>query len=202
MGAHREENVDGPVNLAGFLACLKTIWNRSKIPVIVSTHPRTRNRIDTAGGFATDGDIRFMIPLGFLDYIKLQMHARCVISDSGTITEESSILCLPAITIRNAQERPEVMDEGTLIMFGVDPEQVLLAIDTVTAQRNGQGPGFRAVANYQADNFSRKVVRIILSYTGFVNRVVWHKFGWARPARARAIPAGKAGGGSQPGPGI
>lgn len=118
-----------------------------------------------------------MKPLGFLDYIKLQMHARCVISDSGTITEESSILCLPAITIRNAQERPEVMDEGTLIMFGMAPEQVLLAIDTVTAQRKGQGPGFRAVANYQADNFSRKVVRIILSYTGFVNRVVWHKFG-------------------------
>ena len=105
------------------------------------------------------------------------MHARCVISDSGTITEESSILCLPAITIRNAQERPEVMDEGTLIMFGMDPEQVLLAIDTVTAQRNEQGPGFRAVANYQVDNVSRKVVRIILSYTGFVNRVVWHKFG-------------------------
>lgn len=177
VSAHREENVDDPGNLAGFLSCLQALWNHHRLPVIVSTHPRTRSRIDAAGGFSADGDIRFMKPVGFLDYIKLQMHARCVVSDSGTITEEASILGLPAITIRNAHERPEGMDEGTLIMSGLDPERVLLAIDTVTAQKSGQGPGLRTVPDYLTDNVSRKVVRIILSYTDFVNRGVWHKPG-------------------------
>lgn len=177
ISAHREENVDDQANLEGFLACLEAIWDRYRLPVIVSTHPRTRKRIDAAGGFAAAGDIRFMKPLGFLDYVKLQKFAYCVVSDSGTITEESSILGFPAITIRNAHERPEGMDEGTLIMTGLDPGRVITAIETVTAQSSAAGNGPRIAADYDVDNVSRKVVRIILSYTDYVNRIVWRKPG-------------------------
>ena len=119
--------------------------------------------------------VRFLRPLGFLDYVKLQMHARCVISDSGTITEESSILGFPAITIRNAHERPEGMDEGTLIMAGLRSERVLKAIEVVLAHFESGARAFRLVPDYEADNVSKKVVRIILSYVGYVNRYTWRR---------------------------
>jgi UDP-N-acetylglucosamine 2-epimerase (non-hydrolysing) len=119
--------------------------------------------------------IRFLKPLGFLDYVKLQMNAFCVISDSGTITEESSILDFPAVTIRQAHERPEGMDEGTLIMCGLQAGMVLESIDVVTRQHEKDKRSFRMVADYDADNVSGKVLRIILSYTDYVNRTVWHK---------------------------
>lgn len=120
--------------------------------------------------------IEFMKPFGFIEYIKLQQNAFCVISDSGTITEESSILCFPAITIRQAHERPEGMDEGTLIMSGLKSERILDSIDIVTSQYTENKKAIHTISDYVADNVSKKVVRIILSYTDYVNRTVWHKF--------------------------
>lgn len=174
VSAHREENIDDPRNFAGFLASLVAIHKHWKLPVVVSTHPRTRKRLQESDVRLGSG-IRFLKPLGFLDYVKLQMNARCVVSDSGTITEESSILDFPAITIRQAHERPEGMDEGTLIMCGLKPESVISAIATVLAQRKSGGTNFRIVEDYRADNVSGKIVRIILSYTEYVNRTVWRK---------------------------
>jgi UDP-N-acetylglucosamine 2-epimerase (non-hydrolysing) len=124
----------------------------------------------------TDPLIRFLKPLGFFDYVKLQMHAFCVVSDSGTITEESSILNFPAVTIRQAHERPEGMEEGVLIMCGLKAEKVMEAIAIVTAQHSRQVRQFRVVQDYDVDNVSKKVVRIILSYNDYVNRVIWKKY--------------------------
>ena len=175
VSAHREENVDDPSSLGALLECLDAIWKTYKLPVIVSTHPRTRKRLDANAGGAIKGDIRFLKPLGFLDYVKLQLHARCVVSDSGTITEEASILGVPAITIRNVHERPEGMDEGVLIMSGLDPSRTLQAIRVVIAQHVAKREPSRVVDDYDVDLVSQKVVRIILSYTDYVNRVVWRK---------------------------
>jgi len=175
VSAHREENVDSEENFSHFLASLNAIAARYDQPVIVSTHPRTRKRMETLGVADMDKRIRFLKPLGFLDYVKLQMQARCVISDSGTITEESSILGFPAVTIRQAHERPEGMDEGTLIMCGLDPTDVLDAIAVVTEHYAGGGRPFRVLPDYDVDNVSRKVLRIIMSYTDYVNRTVWRK---------------------------
>lgn len=174
VSAHREENVDDPHNFADFLSSLAAIQKRWKLPIIVSTHPRTRKRLEESGARLGSG-VRFLKPLGFLDYVRLQMNARCVISDSGTITEESSILDFPAITIRQAHERPEGMDEGTLIMSGLKSENVISAIETILYQRKGGKRKFKMVEDYRADNVSEKVVRIILSYTDYVNRNVWRK---------------------------
>lgn len=175
VSAHREENVDSPQNFADLLASLNAIAERYDAPVIVSTHPRTRKRLEALDVQGLNPRIRFLKPLGFLDYVKLQMHARCVVSDSGTITEESSILSFPAITIRQAHERPEGMDEGTIIMSGLAPEAVLKAIDVVTAHYAGGGRPFRLLTDYDTDNVSSKVLRIILSYTEYVNRTVWFR---------------------------
>jgi UDP-N-acetylglucosamine 2-epimerase (non-hydrolysing) len=131
--------------------------------------------METLGIDGLGENIEFMKPLGFLDYIKLQMNAYCVVSDSGTITEESSILGFPAITIRQAHERPEGMDEGTLIMAGLERESVLNAIDIVTSQAQECNRGFRIVSDYDVDNVSKKVIRIIVSYIDYVNRTVWIK---------------------------
>jgi len=122
-----------------------------------------------------DDRIHFLKPLGFLDYVKLQMNAFCVVSDSGTVTEESSILNFPAVTIRQAHERPEGMDEGTLIMCGLKSADVLKAIDVVVAQTSSKQRVFNLVADYNTDNVSKKVLRIIMSYTAYVNRTIWHK---------------------------
>lgn len=176
VSSHREENVDSPENFANLLTTLQVIATRYELPIIFSTHPRTRIRLEQAGAEGLDPRIQFLKPLGFLDYVKLQMNAKCVISDSGTITEESSILDFPAITIRQAHERPEGMDEGTLIMTGLEPQRVLEAIAVVLAQRSPGRRTFKLVPDYDTDNVSQKVVRIILSYTDYVNRTVWkHK---------------------------
>ena len=175
VSAHREENVDAPENLLALLDSIKAVAKTHRLPVIVSTHPRTRNRLEELGPVDPGPDIRFLKPLGFLDYVKLQMHARCVMSDSGTITEESSILGFPAITMRNAHERPEGMDEATLIMSGLQAEHVLKSIEVVLAHAAAGGRTFRAVPDYESDNVSKKIVRIILSYTGYVNRYTWHR---------------------------
>ena len=175
VSAHREENVDSETNFEHFLGSLKAISEKYKKPIIVSTHPRTRKKIEGLGVENLDKRIRFLKPLGFFDYIKLQMNAFCVISDSGTITEESSILNFPAVTIRQAHERPEGMDEGTLIMCGLRSDRVVESIDIVTAQHSKSERQFKLVKDYDADNVSKKVLRIIMSYTDYVNRTVWQK---------------------------
>src|SRR6266851_790106 len=175
VSAHREENVDTPENLLALLDSIKAVGESYRLPVVVSTHPRTRRRLEELGQVDAGPHVRFLKPLGFLDYVKLQMHARCVISDSGTITEESSIVGFPAITIRNTHERPEGMDEGTLIMSGLRSEHVLKSIEVVLAHHGGEPRAFKIVRDYKPDNVSKKVVRIILSYVGYVNRYTWHR---------------------------
>jgi len=175
VSAHREENVDNDANFSNLLSSLAIIAERYDRPVIVSTHPRTRKRLEEKGTAGLDRRIQFLKPLGFPDYIKLQMNAACVISDSGTITEESSILGFPAVTIRQAHERPEGMDEGTLVMCGLEAEAVLKSIEVVVSQFTEYSSRCRTVADYDVDNVSHKVLRIILSYTDYVNRTVWKK---------------------------
>ena len=174
VSIHREENVDYKSNLENLLHSLNAVAVKYRLPVIVSTHPRTKNRIEQL-----DGDIKvnplinFMKPIGFFDYIKLQQEAKCVISDSGTITEESSILGFPAIMIRKAHERPEGMDEGTLIMSGLEKERVLESINVMVSQNKKFTSNI--IKDYDVDNVSIKVTRIILSYIDYVNRTVWKK---------------------------
>jgi len=175
VSAHREENVDSSRNFRDFVDSLRAIRDHYGLRVIVSTHPRTRKKMEVLAIEGLGENIEFMKPLGFLDYIKLEMNAYCVVSDSGTLTEESSILGFPAITIRQAHERPEGMDEGTLIMAGLEKEAVLNAIDIVTVQAKECPRGFRIVPDYDVDNVSKKVVRIIISYIDYVNRTVWSK---------------------------
>jgi UDP-N-acetylglucosamine 2-epimerase (non-hydrolysing) len=175
VSAHREENIDSDENFNDFLATLRALFAHYKRPVIVSTHPRTRKRLETLGVSEFNDQVRFLKPLGFLDYVKFEMNAVCVVSDSGTITEESSILSFPAVTIRQAHERPEGMDEGTLIMCGLKADRVLEAIEVVVVQHSNKRRAFRIVQDYDAENVSQKVVRIILSYTDYINRVVWYK---------------------------
>ncbi|XOK60434.1 non-hydrolyzing UDP-N-acetylglucosamine 2-epimerase [Paenibacillus elgii] len=174
ISAHREENIDSPVNFLNLVDSLNEIAEVYKKRIIVSTHPRTQKLLKSQ-------DCKFhelvelMKPLGFADYIKLQQNAYCVISDSGTITEESSILHFPAITIRQAHERPEGMDEATLIMSGLKKEDVLDAINVVVSQYSEDDKPMQTVPDYDTSNVSKKVVRIILSYTGYINRTVWKK---------------------------
>ena len=174
VSAHREENVDIENNFVDLLESLNSIAEKYDKPVIVSTHPRTRKKLEEPGNFKADGRIQFLKPLGFFNYIKLQMDAFCVVSDSGTITEESSILDFPAVTIRQAHERPEGMDEGTLIMCGLKSDRIVESIDIVTTHYSKNQRQFRLVHDYDSDNVSKKVLRIIMSYTDYVNRTVWH----------------------------
>jgi len=176
VSAHREENVDNEENFQNLLASLQQIAKQYGVPLIVSTHPRTRKKLEEMNFNDSDPLIRFLKPLGFFNYVKLQMHAFCVVSDSGTITEESSILNFPAVTIRQAHERPEGMDEGTLIMCGLEAKKVMESIHVVTAQYSKDKRQFRLVQDYDVENVSKKVLRIILSYTDYVNRVVWKKY--------------------------
>lgn len=174
VSTHREENVDSEQNFSDLLASLNAIVGKYGKKILVSTHPRTRKKLETIGFINQNPMIDFLKPFGFLEYIKLQMNAFCVISDSGTITEESSILGFPAITIRQVHERPEGMDEGTLIMTGLKTETILDSIDVVTGQF-AEGNSIRTIPDYEADNVSKKVVRIILSYKDYINRTVWHQ---------------------------
>lgn len=175
VSAHREENVDDPQNLRDLLDTLRGLHEHYRFPVVVSTHPRTRKRLDEAGIAQADGGVRFLDAMGFFDYVRLQTLAACVLSDSGTITEESSILGFPAVTIRQAHERPEGMDEGTLVMTGLKRKDVLDAVALVVRQHGTSDRKIRPVADYAADNVSVKVTRLIFSYTDYVNRVIWHK---------------------------
>ena len=174
VSAHREENVDSEINFKNLLKSLNAISKKYGRPIIFSTHPRTRKRLENQENIKLDKAIRFLKPLGFLDYIKLQMNAFCVVSDSGTITEESSILDFPAVTIRQAHERPEGMDEGTLIMCGLKSDRIIESIDIVTTHYSKNQRQFRLIQDYDSDNVSKKVLRIIMSYTDYVNRTVWH----------------------------
>lgn len=173
VSAHREENIDSEENFSDLISSLNAIAKHFKKRIIFSTHPRTRNKIDSIKEMNLDKKIEIMKPLGLFDYIKLQMDSFCVISDSGTITEESSILRFPAITIRQAHERPEGMDEGTLIMTGLKKENIIDSINVVVEQSKSSGS--RIVGDYDVDTFSSKVVNIIFSYIDFINRTVWHK---------------------------
>lgn len=175
VSAHREENVDSEGNLRDLLETLNALAEVYDLPVIVSTHPRTRKRLDALSGVEPDARIQFMKPFGFCDYIRLQMDSLCVISDSGTITEEASLLNLPAITIRNAHERPEGMDAGTLIMAGLKKERVLDAVRITVAQHTRVKAAVRPVQDYENHSVSKQVLRIVESYTDYVNRTVWRK---------------------------
>lgn len=174
VSIHREENVDNPAHLQSLVAGLNTLARRYHFPLIFSMHPRTRKRIES-GRHKLHKLVRAMPPLGFLDYISLQKHAFCTISDSGTITEESAILGFPAITVREAHERPEGMDEGVVIMSGLGPKRIVQAVEMTIAQFKNLGPA-RLPADYNVDQVSWKVAKIILSYTDYVNRRVWQKY--------------------------
>jgi UDP-N-acetylglucosamine 2-epimerase (non-hydrolysing) len=175
VSAHREENIDDPENLRDLLATLDALVKRYRKRVIVSTHPRTRKKLATLDRKTLPAKVEFLKPLGFLDYVKLQTHACCVLSDSGTLTEESALLAFPAVMIRQAHERPEGMDEGTLVMSGLDPQKVLAAVEATRGDYAQWERPFRVPRDYEVDNVSRKVVRLILSYTDYVNRTVWCK---------------------------
>ena len=175
VSAHREENVDSEENLRDLLVTLNALAETYDVPVIVSTHPRTRKRLDALSGVEPDARIQFMKPFGFCDYIRLQMYSLCVISDSGTITEEASLLNLPAITIRNAHERPEGMDAGTLIMAGLTKDRVMDAVRITVAQHTREKTTVRPVLDYENPSVSKQVLRIVESYTDYVNRTVWRK---------------------------
>jgi UDP-N-acetylglucosamine 2-epimerase (non-hydrolysing) len=175
VSAHREENIDNEENFRDLLGSLRSIVDKFGKSVVVSTHPRTRKKLETTSRKKALDKIRFLKPLGFLDYVHLEMKAYCVVSDSGTITEESSILGFPAVTIRQAHERPEGMDEGTLIMCGLKAERVIASIEIVTSQHPQTGRTFKLVQDYDTETVSKKVLRIIISYTDYVNRLTWHK---------------------------
>jgi len=176
VSTHREENIDSEQNFSDLLDTLNAIANKYGKRIIISTHPRTRKKLETLEKREFSPLIEFMKPLGFFDYIALQKNAFCAISDSGTITEESSILGFPAITIRQAHERPEGMDEGTLIMSGLKSDDVINAIDIVTGQWRENNHVIRIVQDYDVDNVSQKVVRIIVSYIDYTRRTVWKKY--------------------------
>lgn len=172
---HREENVDDPRNLEQLMQGLSAAADEFAMPVIVSTHPRTQKRVAELADAPVNPLVRYQAPMGFFDYIKLQKSAFCVLSDSGTITEEASLLNLPAITLRNAHERPEGMDVGTLIMTGLKSDDILDSIRVVTEQHDPDERRFEVAADYDVPNVSRKILRVVMSYTGYVNRTVWKK---------------------------
>jgi len=175
MSIHREENVDSPRNFSDLLESIEELTKKYNMPIIISTHPRTKKKLKEIGYENKNKLVRFSRPFGFHEYNNLQLNAFCVISDSGTIAEEASILNLPAVTIRQAHERPEGMDEATVIMSGLSKARVLQAVEVATTHNSQDIRVITPVRDYEADNVSKKVLRIILSYTDYVNRTVWHK---------------------------
>jgi UDP-N-acetylglucosamine 2-epimerase len=174
VSAHREENVDAPENLIDIVESLEALADKYKFPIIFSTHPRTQKRLDELNILNINPLIKFVKPFGFTDYIKLQMESLCVLSDSGTITEEASLLNLSAVTIRNSHERPEGMDVGALIMSGLKKDRVLDSVSVIISQQeDGRLP--TTAPDYQAISPSKQILRVVISYIDYINRTVWAK---------------------------
>jgi UDP-N-acetylglucosamine 2-epimerase (non-hydrolysing) len=174
VSAHREENINSEKNFKGLMESLNRIAEKYDYPIIVSTHPRTRNMIDSKQ-IEMHPNVQFLKPMGFNDYNALQMKSFAVLSDSGTISEESSTLNFPALNIREAHERPEAMEEASVMMVGLNPERIMQGLAQLQSQKRGAERNFRPVADYSMPNVSEKIVRIILSYTDYINRVVWNE---------------------------
>ncbi|RAP37656.1 UDP-N-acetylglucosamine 2-epimerase (non-hydrolyzing) [Legionella quinlivanii] len=175
VSAHREENIESDKSFHKLVSALNAVAEKYELPVILSTHPRTQKRLDTTG-VRLHELIRPLKPLGFLDYVKLQMSAKAVLSDSGTINEESSILNFPALNLREAHERPEGMEEASTMMTGLEAERILQGLDILESQSRGEKRQLRLVSDYSMPNVSDKIVRIIHSHVDYVNRIVWKKY--------------------------
>ena len=174
VSAHREENISSKRNFFALIDMLNAMVEHYQLPIIISAHPRTRKKIEEKG-IQFNPLIKLMKPLGYIDYIKLQLNAKAVLSDSGTLSEESSILNFPALNIREAHERPEAMDEASVMMVGLNIERIMQGLLVLEAQANSRVKVTRPVSDYSMVNVSDKVVRIIISYTDYINRVVWQK---------------------------